>query len=226
MSPTGQTRHPIKSTDEPLDPHKTVDARLDLTQSGRLRFQRKWLADRSPEDLIQLIADLALELKGRKVEATEQIASPLTSVTFEDIKAEDVKKYTRLPEKSDKTADQLAATTWRIILVSDRKEHAPQGLEICDDVTIGRTVSGIIKSDLDLTDVGGEDLGVSRKHALLVPTADKLKLVDLGSTNGTFVEGEELITGKPRSLQDGNILSFGGLHFRLKIVRQPPAAKP
>src|SRR5258708_4451417 len=50
------------------------------------------------------------------------------------------------------------------------------------DVVIGR------HPDADVALV--EDEGVSRQHARLSPTLEGARLVDLGSANGTFVDGE------------------------------------
>lgn len=228
MSPTKQTRQTGeagKSEDKPKKPDPKVRAPLDVTQSGRLHFDQEWLKTRSSNDLIELIANLALELKERKEEATEQIAAPLSSVTFADVKVDEVKEYTRLPKSSKKSAVQLAATTWRIILTSSREGHAPLGLDISDKAVVGRGIPDGASADLDLTAYDGEGLGVSRRHAVLQPTSDGLLLIDLGSTNGTLVNGDELVTGKSHKLEDGDTVSFGGLHFKLKIVRQPPKIK-
>jgi hypothetical protein len=228
VSPTKQTRQTGeagKSKDKPKKPDQKVQTPLDVTQSGRLHFERAWLQERSSNDLVELIADLALELRGRKDEPTVQIASPLRSVTFADVKEDEIKDYTRLPKSSKKSAVQLAATTWRIILTSFREGHAPLGLDIIDNAVVGRGIPDGVPADLDLTAYDGGELGVSRQHATLQPTSDELQLIDLGSTNGTMVNGDELVKGKPRKVEDGDTLSFGGLHFKLKVVREPPKIK-
>ena len=62
---------------------------------------------------------------------------------------------------------------------------------------------------------------VSRHHALLVTRADGLYLVDLRSTNGTFVNGEQV---RKHLLQDGDALQVG--HFRLRYCEPHGAALP
>lgn len=223
MSPTKQTRQTGKTEEpKPKKPNQKVQAPLDVSQSGRLHFEREWLQARSNNDLVELIADLALELRGRKDEPTVQIASPLRSARFDDIKVGEVKEYTRLPKSSKKSAVQLAATTWRIVLTSSREGHSPLGLDIGDNTVVGRGVPGGAPVDLDLTAYDGGNLGVSRQHAMFQPTKDEMLLIDMDSTNGTLVNDDELVSGKSHKLEDGDTLSFGGLHFKLKIVRQPP----
>jgi hypothetical protein len=51
------------------------------------------------------------------------------------------------------------------------------------------------------------DAEISRQHARLTRTPGGMVLEDLGSTNGTFVNGERLTS--PRLLQPGDTLGFG-----------------
>lgn len=53
-----------------------------------------------------------------------------------------------------------------------------------------------------------EDRGLSRRHAHLTRRGDRFLLADLGSTNGTFVNGERL--GRdPRELAEGDRIQMG-----------------
>ena len=58
------------------------------------------------------------------------------------------------------------------------------------------------------------DHNVSRKHAEIRPGRGAYVVVDLGSTNGTMVNGTR-ITGEQR-LGDGDILSFGSTYVRFE----------
>lgn len=57
------------------------------------------------------------------------------------------------------------------------------------------------------------DAMASRRHALLEPTADGLAVTDLGSTNGTFLNGIRISQAVARM---GDILRIGGTDFRLE----------
>jgi hypothetical protein len=63
-------------------------------------------------------------------------------------------------------------------------------------------------------DVPLDDAGVSRRHAEIHVTDDRYRVVDLGSTNGTFVDGERVTAGE---LRDGSTITVGRsrLVFRL-----------
>ncbi len=83
------------------------------------------------------------------------------------------------------------------------------------EVVIGREdpVSGIFP-EIDLTDHGGDEGGVSRKHARVLPQGDRFVIQDLNSVNYTFVNGERLAPGQQRVIEDGDQVSFG----RVKVV--------
>src|SRR5215470_7908876 len=67
-----------------------------------------------------------------------------------------------------------------------------------DQITIGRdSTNGIVINDAE----------ISRRHARLTYQGGKYVLEDLGSTNGTFVNGQRL--AGPRVLKAGEVVSFG-----------------
>ena len=67
-----------------------------------------------------------------------------------------------------------------------------------------------------------EDPGVSRRHLKLVPNPTSLSVVDLGSRNGTLVNGNPL-TGRA-SLQAGDIVRLGSTD--IIVVSRPVATAP
>ncbi len=74
-------------------------------------------------------------------------------------------------------------------------------------VTIGRTAPA------DIILEGGT---VSRRHCRLEPAGDRILLSDLGSTNGTLINGEVITV--PTALQDGAIVNIGA--YRLRYHRR------
>jgi CRP-like cAMP-binding protein len=78
------------------------------------------------------------------------------------------------------------------------------------DILIGRYDPVTeMKPDVDLSDF---DLkrSVSRRHARILQTADGFVLIEeVGALNGTFVNGEQLVTGKAQAIEDGDKLSLG-----------------
>lgn len=74
--------------------------------------------------------------------------------------------------------------------------------------------------DIDLTPFSGYKLGVSRKHAVLRVRSNHLEILDLGSSNGTILNGVRILPHEPRLLRNGDQLLMGKLtmrvHFQIK----------
>ncbi len=63
--------------------------------------------------------------------------------------------------------------------------------------------------DIDLTDHGGDELGVSRHHARIYMQGNQFYVVDLQSTNHTFVNQQRLLPNVPQVLSHGDAVRFG-----------------
>jgi pSer/pThr/pTyr-binding forkhead associated (FHA) protein len=61
---------------------------------------------------------------------------------------------------------------------------------------------------------------VSSHHAELIPQGNDLLVRDLGSTNGTFINGEQI---SEAVLKPGQILRFGTIELRLENPESAPA---
>src|SRR5690349_24845555 len=72
-------------------------------------------------------------------------------------------------------------------------------------LTVGRALT----SDVPLLDPT-----VSRRHASLVADDSGIELNDLGSSNGTFVNGERVEKAR---LTPGDVLTFGKLSFNVSV---------
>jgi pSer/pThr/pTyr-binding forkhead associated (FHA) protein len=58
----------------------------------------------------------------------------------------------------------------------------------------------------------------SGRHADLVAEDDKLVLTDVGSTNGTFVNGVRLEPNVPREVAAGDEITFGQTAFTVEVA--------
>ncbi len=78
------------------------------------------------------------------------------------------------------------------------------------EVIVGREdpVSNVFP-EIDLTDHGGDEGGVSRRHARIFVQGAQILVEDLNSTNYTHVNQQRLTPGHPHSLNDGDELRFG-----------------
>ena len=61
------------------------------------------------------------------------------------------------------------------------------------------------------------DPSVSRAHARVYARGEVLHVEDLGSTNGTFLNGRRLAEGKEVRARDGDELMLGALVFRVEL---------
>lgn len=87
------------------------------------------------------------------------------------------------------------------------------------EMIIGRYVPGsAIIPDIDLNLFGADEHGVSRMHAVLILQHQRVILVDVGSTNGTKVNGRKLQTQEQYVLKDGEEVAFGELVCRIRFV--------
>jgi len=71
--------------------------------------------------------------------------------------------------------------------------------------------------DIDLVPYGGEEGGVSRRHARIARHGMDFTIEDMNSVNYTFVNRQKLAPGVAQPLRDGDELRLGRvvLHFRL-----------
>lgn len=78
------------------------------------------------------------------------------------------------------------------------------------EIIIGREdpVNNIFP-DIDLTDHGGDEGGVSRRHARVYMRGDQFFIEDLNSTNYTYVNQEKLAPGQPHPLNNGDEIRLG-----------------
>lgn len=76
------------------------------------------------------------------------------------------------------------------------------------------------KPDVDLSPFGAFEKGVSRLHAAIYRQDETLTIVDMGSSNGTHLNGQRLIPDQPRVLRDGDEIRLGKLVAHIYFKRQ------
>lgn len=72
-------------------------------------------------------------------------------------------------------------------------------------------------ADVDLAPFDAQAYGVSRVHAAIRVQPAGLVLVDLGSANGTLLNGQRLLANQPRTLQPGDEIVLGGLALAIEF---------
>jgi FHA domain len=94
-------------------------------------------------------------------------------------------------------------------------------LEDGEEFTLGR-ISGSqpILPDIDLTSYKAYEGGVSRLHATIKIDRDKVTITDLGSANGTRINGKKIASHQPCVLSNEDILSLGKFKAQILIQRK------
>jgi CRP-like cAMP-binding protein len=88
------------------------------------------------------------------------------------------------------------------------------------ETLVGRIdpVTGI-RPDVDLTNLDGPR-SVSRRHAKIVRTNGEFHVVEeIGTMNGTFVNGKRIATGAPMVLRDSDRLRFGLVDLTFRVTQ-------
>ncbi len=76
--------------------------------------------------------------------------------------------------------------------------------------------------DVDLTPFAGYRMGVSRRHSLIRLTEKRiLEILDLGSANGTMVNGRRLEPHHPEPLHDGDRVKLGEITLMVRFQKAP-----
>jgi pSer/pThr/pTyr-binding forkhead associated (FHA) protein len=86
-------------------------------------------------------------------------------------------------------------------------------IRLTDDITVVGRKRGTVDLFLDHSNI-------SKMHCLIVKTDGLLFVRDLGSTNGTKVNGQRITRG---ALLPGDELSFAGTSFRVHLSPDEPA---
>jgi len=80
--------------------------------------------------------------------------------------------------------------------------------------TVGRAPESTLRLD---------ENGISRVHARLVPSDSSVQIEDLGSTNGTFLNGKRILHGEAHA---GDEIGFDTLRFRLLSTAPSDETEP
>ncbi len=84
------------------------------------------------------------------------------------------------------------------------------------EILIGRldAAQGVFP-DLDLTSYGGREAGVSREHCMISRQETGYRIQDLGSANGSVLNGTRLVPHRPYPIEAGDELQLGKLTLRI-----------
>lgn len=90
-----------------------------------------------------------------------------------------------------------------------------------NEFTMGRVSEGQpIMPDIDFSPYQAYAAGVSRLHAVIKRSGNSVIFMDLGSANGTFLNGTRLKANMEQVLKHGDIISLGKLRIQILIDKK------
>lgn len=144
---------------------------------------------------------------GRK--KTDPLAADETGWMGETLEIESVAR----PQPS------LAPTAIRL-RIGPEKRIVEMSLE--KSILIGRgDPDSNIFPEVDVTDDIAPDKSVSRRHAVITKTENQVIIEDVGSINGTYLNGKRVASHNPEPLNNGDTLQCGKLLIEIELVTHP-----
>ena len=122
-----------------------------------------------------------------------------------------------IPEPGSNPFSQVKSTALVVFKILETGQTIP--LEDGEEFTLGR-ISGSqpILPDVDLTPYKAYEGGVSRLHATIKIDRDQITITDLGSANGTRINGKKIAAHQAYPLSNEDVLSLG--KFKAQILIQ------
>ena len=111
---------------------------------------------------------------------------------------------------------RFLTTAWHVLFKFEKKSVR---LPVGQRILAGRLTDAGDQATLDLSQYGGYQGGVSREHAQFVLKNGTLYLEDLGSTNGTRINGFEVKPNQLYRLRDGDEVEFGRVRAQLRFEK-------
>ncbi len=115
----------------------------------------------------------------------------------------------------------VVATMTLLIVQIEAERKGTATLNLAQPALIGRSDGDDTGGDLalDLAAFGGDKIGVSRRHAYLSSQEGVVFIEDLGSTNGTRINGLRIASEKLYRLRDGDEIEMGSARLIVRVAR-------
>ncbi|MBN1303781.1 MAG: FHA domain-containing protein [Anaerolineales bacterium] len=106
------------------------------------------------------------------------------------------------------------AANWLTIQILENGQLLP--LPDRTEITLGRIVQDQpFMPDIDFSPYNAYENGVSRLHAVLKRDQRKITIMDLGSSNGTYLNGKKIKANIASPLRNGDLVSLGKLKLQI-----------
>jgi hypothetical protein len=114
------------------------------------------------------------------------------------------------------SSPQAAVTTWASLHLLDTGQMLP--LMDRSEFTLGRVSEGQpIMPDIDLSAYQAYANGVSRLHAVVKRSGSRIIIMDLGSANGTYLNGKRLGPNMEQPIAHGDVIALGKLKMQILL---------
>ena len=144
-------------------------------------------------------------------EQLDGVETLVTQAITEDQISEDLRNQAPRPE-----AEATPANRWLSLHLMDSGKIMP--LASRNEFTLGRLSEGQpIMPDIDLTAYQAYASGVSRLHAVVKRDESNVVVMDLGSSNGTYLNGRRLTPHTEERLSHGDIVALGKLKIQILL---------
>lgn len=150
-------------------------------------------------------AECGAQLIGRDTLVTQAIATD----NLKKASKRESGELTQPVEGEDAWANLHLMDTGQVLPLSNRSEF-----------TMGRISEGQpIMPDIDLSPYQAYAAGVSRLHAVIKRSGSSVIFMDLGSANGTFLNGNRLAPNVEQTLHHGDIIALGKMRIQVLIEK-------
>jgi hypothetical protein len=100
----------------------------------------------------------------------------------------------------------------------------PIAILAVDEFILGRPIEGTLEETVDLTPYGAFASGVSRRHAMVRRKKKGFEIMDLDSTNGSWLNEKRMTPNKAYPLPSGAMIRLGQLRLQVINRRSPGEA--
>lgn len=133
-----------------------------------------------------------------------------------------VREFTNawLPSNHIDPDDGISSTTMESIGIASLLAETGKSFALTDGmVVLGRnSATKNIQNDIDLSELDVKKI-ISRRHAMIKHQNNEYILSDLGSRNGTFINGQRLSHSQSHTLTSGDVIEFGSGGLKLTFTR-------
>jgi len=151
---------------------------------------------------------------GTQLVAADTLTAPLGSYTNENLGFDEQEAMVSPAFTASGTPGNGTMITLNVVNFGRTLQLAGR-----NEYSLGRIAKGQpILPDFDLSDFDAYNNGVSRLHALIKTGSKGVFIMDLGSANGTRVNGQKIAANVDYPLKNGDLIALGKLKIEFSVI--------